>query len=268
MRDVQAQPDHRGIPIDRVGIRGLSRPMMVLRMDGPAVPTVGAFSAFTDLGGSVRGTHMSRIAQRASLWDGQVPCPSSAGEFLGDLISSLGALRGEMKVKFPFFLPKESPVTGMSGSIKLKVSVKATLDASSRDGGLGFWLSVATPVLTLCPCSKEISRFGAHNQRALVRIRVRSLKMIWIEELAALAEDNASSPLYPVLKRMDEQFVTERSYERPRFVEDLARDCAVALSKDPRVQGFSVKVTSFESIHQHDAVAEVLGGMEIEFPGK
>ncbi|EHM09656.1 TIGR00294 family protein [Thermanaerovibrio velox DSM 12556] len=259
MRDLQSEADPRGVPIERVGIRGLTRPMMVMSKDGSPVPSVGTFSVFTDLPMNLRGTHMSRLAELASSWEGRVPCPRSAEEFLRSLIEALDARRGGMKVKFPYFVPKRSPVTDLPGVLQVQASVKAELDVEDPAGGLRFFLSVTTPVLTLCPCSKEISRFGAHNQRASVRIRVRSMDMIWIEELVEMAERNASSPLYPILKRRDERFVTESSYERPRFVEDLARDCALELKKHPAVRGFSVKVTSFESIHRHDAVAEVIG---------
>ncbi|MCX7828790.1 MAG: GTP cyclohydrolase FolE2 [Thermanaerothrix sp.] len=259
MRDLQSEIDHRGVPIERVGIRGLTRPMTVISKDASPVPTIGSFSLFTDLPTHLRGTHMSRLAELASSWDGPVPCPKSAEEFLRSLLRSLDARRAEMKVKFPYFVPKRSPVTNLPGVLEVKASLKAELDLKKDRKGVDFFLSVTTPVLTLCPCSREISRFGAHNQRASVRIRVRSKEMIWIEELAELAERNASSPLYPVLKRRDEQFVTESSYGRPRFVEDLARDCALELKEDPRVRGFNVKVTSFESIHRHDAVAEVVG---------
>jgi GTP cyclohydrolase I len=254
VRDLQSERDLRGIGLNRVGVRGIKRPMEVLSMEGPALHTVGRFCAFTDLPPDVRGSHMSRIAQLVLQWDGRVPCPSSARELLSSLSSSLGASASEAEVRFPFFVPKASPVTRIPCPLEVRCRVLASL----RGEDLSFRLAVKVPVKTLCPCSREISSFGAHNQRARVTIEVGSRRMIWIEELVAVAEENASSPVYPVLKRQDERFVTEGAYMRPRFVEDLARDCAARLLEDPRVESLRVRVVSHESIHDHDAVAEVI----------
>ena len=170
------------------------------------------------------------------------------------LCSKLDASEASIKFDFPYFVRKKAPVSGIESFMRYETS----LEGISRGSEFDMKVGVGVPVQTLCPCSKEISRVGAHNQRAFVRLKVRSSGLVWFEELIRTVEDASSTPLYTLLKREDEKFVTERAYETPRFVEDLARELAMALDRDDRIVWYHISVTSAESIHRHDAFVELV----------
>ncbi len=257
MKDVQNAPDYRNIPLDEAGISSLSYPVTILDRENREQSTVAEISMSVDLPRYFKGTHMSRFievltASGCSFTGGTIPV------ILKNLKESLSAESATIRVEFPYFIQREAPVSGA----RAKMSYRCVFTGESKPEGDDFTLTVTVPVSTLCPCSKEISAVGAHNQRGFITIEVRTLKMedgsfsmLWIEELVELAERSASSPLYTILKRSDEKFVTEQAYENPVFVEDMVRNASRELMEDPRVRSFTVKAENHESIHNHNAYA-------------
>jgi len=255
--DCAAEADARGVAIDQVGIRGLRYPIVVWDKERRSQPTVAELSLSVGLPADEKGTHMSRFVEvlehhRGELTLGTVP------ELLAEIQRRLEARTAHLEARFPYFLERRAPVSGVASLMEYRCAFVA----SRLDDHLDFTLEVEVPVTTLCPCSKAISRYGAHNQRGLVRARLGLTDMVWIEDVVALIEAQASSPLYALLKREDEKHVTERAYERPRFVEDLVRDTALALADLPGVGTTEVEVENLESIHNHSAWAVVRWGAE------
>ena len=253
MKDLQNQRDHRNLPIDRVGIRGIRYPITVLDRNNREQPTVATIDMAVGLPKEFRGTHMSRFVEILNQYRWKIHT-RTVSEILKRIMEKLPSHSAYMKVQFPYFVEKVSPVSRVPSLMSYNVELEATL---FEDGRKDTTLTVEVPVMTLCPCSKEISTRNAHNQRALVRISVRMKRMVWIEELIEVAERHASSQLYSLLKREDEKFVTEYAYEHPVFVEDLVRDIAIELKKDQRISWFRVEAESMESIHNHNAFAVV-----------
>jgi GTP cyclohydrolase I len=251
--DVQAAPDGRALAIDRVGIRSLRHPVTVARPDGTAQPTVATFDMYVALPGHVKGTHMSRFIEIAQGLDGPL---SVAGfrDLMARMLARLDAEAGYIEARFAYFVSKRAPASGVESLMDYEVSFRAEV----RPGhGYDFTLTVVVPVTSLCPCSKEISEYGAHNQRSHVTIAATIEGEIAVETLIAVAERHASCELYGLLKRPDEKWVTERAYDNPKFVEDLVRDVALELARDERVVAFTVESENFESIHNHSAYALV-----------
>jgi len=180
--------------------------------------------------------------------------PADLDEILDDMLKTFESDRAHIDIRFPYFIRKKAPVSGLESLMEYTCGLE-----SQKDGKLSMIYSVEVPVNNLCPCSKEISEYGAHNQRGIIRIRVRTRRFIWFEELISIAESSASSPLYTTLKRVDEKYVTEQAYANPRFVEDAARETALKLKLDDRVDDFQVEVENFESIHNHNAYACITG---------
>jgi GTP cyclohydrolase I len=259
VQDVQGSPDLRRIAINKVGVKGLRHPVLVKERSGGFQPTVAEFNMYVSLPHDFKGTHMSRFVEILSGNERTISVESFRG-MLFEVASRLGAETGYIEMKFPYFVEKRAPVTGVAGLMDYEVTflgrVSEGVDTHST--------RVIVPVTSLCPCSKKISAYGAHNQRTHITLTVESREMIWIEELIDLAEQNASSQLYAVLKRPDEKFVTEQAYDNPKFVEDLARDVAVSLNADPRVLSYVVEVENFESIHNHSAYALIEGPPKLE----
>jgi GTP cyclohydrolase I len=258
MKDVQSAADTRGIPIDRVGITKLSYPIRVMSRDGELVPTVADITMSVGLPHRLRGTHMSRFLEVLVHQRGEIT-PRSLSEMLRDLKERQNVESAQIEVSFPHFIEKMAPVSGAVA----KVACHCTLLASCNRSRDELSIRVVVPVKTVCPCSKEISDYGAHNQRGHVTIEA-SLKIskkvwawIWIEELVEVAERSASAPVYALLKRPDERHVTMQAYDNPVFVEDLVRNASLLLKKDSRIAGFTVQAVNQESIHAHDAFAEV-----------
>jgi len=249
--DTQAGRDERRLAIQRVGIKDVRYPL-TLRIGGATLPSVGRWALDVALPAEQKGTHMSRFV--ACLDAIEAPLDAAAmRELLAAMLKSLAADEGRIEVRFPFFLRKRAPVSGTPSLLEYQ----GRWVAESRGGATTIEAEVTVPVKSLCPCSKEISDYGAHNQRTHVTIRVVLLAEVEWHELVRYAEDAASSEIWPLLKRADEKWVTERAYENPKFVEDLARDIALALNADPRVGRYSVEIENFESIHAHSAYARI-----------
>ena len=257
--DMQATPDTRGIAIDQVGISDLRYPIQILDREGMPFPTVAMISMSVHLPHHFKGTHMSRFLEVLSLHEGEVTM-NTLPAILHDLKQRLDAEEAHIELSFTYFVTKKAPVTGSPA----KVGCDCTFLGISKGTKDQFTLRVTVPVTTLCPCSKEISDYGAHNQRGYVTLEVTpkpkpsgGWELIWIEELIDVAERSGSAPVYALLKRPDERHVTMQAYENPVFVEDVVRNAAALLKSDSRVASFSVRAVNHESIHDHNAFAVV-----------
>jgi len=249
--DTQSARDERSLAIQRVGIRGLRYPLQ-LAIDGEVCPTVAEWALDVALPAEQKGTHMSRFVA----WLDALAGPFDAAVLRREsarMLELLGAERGQVEARFPFFLRKRAPVSGVASLLEYQ----GRLIAEASTTATTIWAEVTVPVKSLCPCSKEISDYGAHNQRSHVRIKAELRGEISWLELVRFAEDAASSEIWSSLKRADEKWITERAYENPKFVEDLVRDVALALNADERVGRYLVDVENFESIHAHSAVARI-----------
>jgi GTP cyclohydrolase I len=257
MPDVQGRADLRDMPIQRVGIKSLRYPLRVL-VAGKAQATVGNWTLDVALGAAQKGAHMSRLIAWLEALEQRGVCLSAKtlAQELPAMLALLEAKDGRIEVQFPFFVRKAAPVSGLQSLMEYD----GHWVAEQRAGQTCLSMQAVVPVKSLCPCSKEVSDEGAHNQRSHISMRVElrdlALGMDW-SELVRFAEDNASSELWGLLKRPDEKWVTERAYANPKFVEDLIRDVAVALEADPRIGSFRVEVVNHESIHAHDAYAVI-----------
>jgi GTP cyclohydrolase I len=249
LADIQSSRDERNIAIDRVGVRGVKYPIVVLDCEREVQHTVGDFTLTVDLPHQFKGTHMSRFIEVLSAHQREVSVRSIPA-ILDTLREKLDAERAHIEVTFPFFIEKKAPVTGMPSMMEYLCSFLA-----EKDGKLDFVLQVQVPVTTLCPCSKEISAYGAHNQRGVVTARVRFTEHIWLEEIIRMVEESASCELFPLLKRPDEKWVTEKAYDTPRFVEDVLREVALRFDADERIVWYEIEVENHESIHAHNAYA-------------
>jgi len=251
MEDIQSQIDHRNIDIDKVGVKGIYYPITVLDKNMGEQHTVAEISMYVSLPRYYKGTHMSRFVEILNRHSKRISL-QNLSEILEEVKQRLDAESAHMEVRFPYFIKKMAPVSGAPAFMEYRCAFIGTL-AKRMD----LIVQIDVPIMTLCPCSKEISEYGAHNQRARVRLNVRFKKFVWIEDLITLVETNASSELYSVLKRQDEKYVTEYAYNKPMFVEDVVRDIALKLNNDPNIIWFSVECESFESIHNHNAYAYI-----------
>ena len=251
--DVQAERDERHLAIERVGIKGLRYPLPFA--DGDATQaTIATCNVYVALPEEQKGTHMSRLVElleeRAA--PGAFPLTvAMLKPLVADLVARLSAPGGRIEIAFPFFVRKLAPVSGVASLLDVDVQLTAELASGAFTATLG----VSVPVTSLCPCSKEISEYGAHNQRSLVTIVVRPREPLQVTDLVRIAEDAASCELYGILKRADEKYVTERAYDNPKFVEDMVRDVAAVLNLDERIDAYVVESENFESIHNHSAYA-------------
>jgi len=249
--DIQSTPDKRNIPIDKVGVKRVKYPMHLRVRDDGTMQTVGYFTLTVDLPKEFKGTHMSRFLEVLGEHNHDLSA-ETIPLVLQRLRERLKADTAHLEVQFTYFREKAAPVTGKTGMMGYECSFIAT-------GGVtnDFQIEVIVPVTTLCPCSREISDYGAHNQRGYVRAKVRPAanSFLWIECLIDAIEASGSAQLYPVLKRPDEKFVTEQAYNNPRFVEDMVREVAIAFDKDDRILDYEIEVENHESIHDHNAYA-------------
>ncbi|MFZ1322035.1 MAG: GTP cyclohydrolase FolE2 [Ignavibacteria bacterium] len=250
--DVQNQTDIREIPIDKVGVKNLKYPVAVKDRDNELQHTIATVSMTVDLPKEFKGTHMSRFVEILQNEDREIHV-DSIDSLLLKMQKRLNANSSHIEIEFPYFKMKNAPVTGKPSLIDYMVKFHAVRSGKKKD----FVLTVKVPVTTLCPCSKNISRYGAHNQRGEVTVSVRFRNTIWIEDLITIVESSASSELYSLLKREDERFVTERAYENPVFVEDLVRNVVMKLKKKKNIIWYSVEAENFESIHNHNAYAHI-----------
>ncbi|NVB38767.1 GTP cyclohydrolase I FolE2 [Pseudenhygromyxa sp. WMMC2535] len=262
MQDVQALPDDRELALDQVGVSGLRHPIVVLDRAAEKQRTVADISMSVSLPREQKGTHMSRFVEALAEHHGEVTM-RTLPKILRDLRERLDADSAHIEVRFPYFLERAAPVSGARALMDYECAFIGELEGERDD----FVLRVRVPVTSLCPCSKAISDYGAHNQRGYVSISVRTGSdsrgepaLVWIEELVELAERCASAPVYPLLKRPDERHVTMQAYDNPVFVEDMVRNAARVLRDDPRVVWFEVHAENHESIHNHSAFARVSWG--------
>ncbi len=250
LTDKQNEPDIRGLRIDKVGVRGLRIPLQVRDKSHQLQNTVARVGMFVDLPKEFKGTHMSRFVEVLNS-HGSVVHVENIPDMLRAMQAKLQAQTAHLEMEFPYFLVKKAPVSGKEGVLDYNVR----FDASMNGNDLDFLLTVRVTVTTLCPCSKAISKYGAHNQRGEVTVQVRSDRIVWIEEIISLVESSGSSEMYSLLKREDEKAVTERAYENPVFVEDLVRNVALRLNAHPDVAWYKVEAENYESIHNHNAYA-------------
>ncbi|MBN9460189.1 MAG: GTP cyclohydrolase I FolE2 [Burkholderiales bacterium] len=250
--DIQSQRDERRIAIDAVGVHGLRHPLTI-RSGSASQPTVAAVTMTVGLDARTRGTHMSRFVELLETQAAPVDQPRFAA-LVAQMLDRLEADSGAIDLRFPWFVTKRAPVSGVRSRLDHDVHWHGSL----RDGRYVFRMGVRVPVTSLCPCSRAISDYGAHNQRSLVAIEAEPCGEMPIDDLIAVAERHASCEVYGLLKRPDEKFVTERAYDNPRFVEDLVRDIAADLDRDRRVARYRVEAENFESIHNHSAFARIV----------
>jgi GTP cyclohydrolase I len=248
--DVQGSADSRRIAIDKVGIKDIRHPVRVRDRNEGEQHTVATFNMYVYLPHNFKGTHMSRFVQILNSHEREISV-GSFKEMLREMAERLESEAGHIEMRFPYFVNKRAPVTGVQSLLDYDVSFIGEI----RKGRPVMYIKVVVPVTSLCPCSKEIAEFGAHNQRSHVTVQVRNRGFMWIEEIIDLVEAQASCELFGLLKRPDEKYVTERAYNNPKFVEDMVRDVAGILNADERVGAYRVESENFESIHNHSAYA-------------
>ena len=248
--DVQATADIRHLAIDQVGIKSIRHPIKVKERAGGVQHTIATFNMYVGLPHHFKGTHMSRFVEILNSHERELSVESFQ-VMLREMVTRLEAVSGCINMNFPYFVNKAAPVSGVRSMLDYDVTFVGEIE----NGKPSFSMKVLTPVTSLCPCSKKISERGAHNQRSHVTVTARTRGFVWIEEIIDIVEREASCELYGLLKRPDEKFVTERAYDNPKFVEDMVRDIAAILNKDPRIEAYTVESENFESIHNHSAYA-------------
>jgi GTP cyclohydrolase I len=252
IEDVQSSADTRRIPINKVGIKDIRHPIRIKERTGSEQHTVANFSMYVHLPQDFKGTHMSRFVEILNNYERELTVESFK-EMLTDMTARLESGEGHIQMTFPYFINKKAPVSGVQSLLDYEV----TFIGERKDGESCMRIKVVVPVTSLCPCSKKISAYGAHNQRSHVTVSCKAKGFIWIEEIIDIVEKEASCELYGLLKRPDEKYVTERAYDNPKFVEDMVRDIAVKFNADERIRAYTVESENFESIHNHSAYAMV-----------
>lgn len=248
--DVQNRADTRHIAIDKVGIKNARYPVIVRDRSAGLQHTVATFSMYVSLPHNFKGTHMSRFVEILNSHE-QAMSVDSFKDMLHEMAIRLESESGHIEMRFPYFVAKQAPIS----KVKSLLDYDVTLIGEIHNGTPIMYIKVMVPVTSLCPCSREISEYGAHNQRSHVTVCVRTEGFTWIEEIIDLVEQEASCQLYGLLKRRDEKYVTEYAYDHPKFVEDMVRDVAIRLNRDPRFSAYTVESENFESIHNHSAYA-------------
>jgi GTP cyclohydrolase IB len=251
MPDVQGASDGRNVAIDKVGVKGVQYPITLRQACGGEQHTVATINLYVSLPKHKKGTHMSRFLEILNRHH-QAITPQQIIPILHEVKTKLDAADAHVEMAFPYFIEKGAPVTGAKGLMNYDCTFEGT-----SNGLDDFIMGVKAPATSLCPCSKEISRYGAHNQRCTITARVRTNKMLWIEDLVKIMEGAASAQVYAVLKRPDEKYVTEQAFDNPKFVEDIIRDLAMALNREERVTWYHIESENFESIHNHNAFAMI-----------
>jgi GTP cyclohydrolase IB len=257
LTDVQSLKDHRCLDIDRVGVKDIRYPIIVRDRSRGQQNTIASINMYVKLPHSFKGTHMSRFLEVLAEYD-QAISIASLPDLLDKIRSRLDAEEAHIELKFPYFIHKTAPVSKSVALMDYQIEFLAVLNGDKYS----MIMKVMVPVTSLCPCSKEISDAGAHNQRSHVTVSLQFRKFVWVEEIIDLVESNASCQLYTILKRPDEKYVTEKAYANPQFVEDMVRSVAADLEKDSRVNWFTVESENFESIHNHSAYALIEGGQK------
>ena len=252
IEDVQSRKDTRRIAINKVGIKDIRHPVVVKDRSDGEQHTIANFNMYVNLPHNFKGTHMSRFVEILNQHEREISVESFK-EMLTEMTERLEAVSGHIEMSFPYFVNKKAPVSKVASLMDYDVSLIGEIN----DGKVITHIKVVVPVTSLCPCSKKISEYGAHNQRSHVTVSARTRGFIWIEEIISMIEGEASCELYGLLKRPDEKFVTERAYDHPKFVEDMVRDVAVRLNEDDRIDAYVVESENFESIHNHSAYAMI-----------
>ena len=252
MIDIQNRRDHRRVEINKVGVKDIEYPITVLDKRNKFQHTVGRVNMYVNLPQQFKGTHMSRFIEILNEYRGTINI-KAISTILGQMKEKLNAESAYLEVEFPYFIEKRAPMSGA----KSLMGYTCQFLASLTNGRHSLVVGITVPVTTLCPCSKEISKKGAHNQRSIVSVKVTFRKFFWIEDLIRIVENSASSAVYSLLKRSDEKFITEKAYDNPMFVEDVVRNVALKLNSHPNITWFSVESENLESIHNHNAYAYV-----------
>jgi len=247
--DIQNQPDYRNINIDKVGVKGIKYPIIVSDRSNKIQHTIADINFYVELPHHHRGTHMSRFVEVINHYH-EEEIIFNLEKLLAEIKNSLKADASYIEIRFPYFMKKKAPISKISSLLNYECIFKASLADKYT-----FWIGVIVPVTTLCPCSKEISLFGAHNQRSIVTLFVMYSEFVWLEELIELIEQTCSCDIFPLLKRADEKYVTEKAFNNPMFVEDIIRELTIKLSSDQRILDFEIESENFESIHNHNAYA-------------
>jgi GTP cyclohydrolase I len=250
IEDVQARADSRRIPINKVGIKDVYHPVRVKDRASVEQHTIANFNMYVALPHNFKGTHMSRFAEVLHMNEREISVETFR-DILVEMTEKLNAQSGHIEMSFPFFVMKKAPVSG----VESLMNYQASLIGELHNGKPELWLKVVVAATSLCPCSRDISKYGAHNQRSHITIKAKVEGHMWLEELIDIAEQEASCEVYSILKRADEKYVTERAYENPKFVEDIVRDVAVRMNREDRVRAYVVEAENFESIHNHSAYA-------------
>ena len=251
--DVQNSADRRHIAINKVGIKDIRHPIQVKDRSGLVQHTVANFNMYVDLPHQFKGTHMSRFVEILNSHEREITVQSFR-EMMSEMTERLDAECGHIEMQFAYFINKKAPVTGVESLLDYEVS----FIGEYKNNESCVAIKVVVPVTSLCPCSKKISEYGAHNQRSHVTVNVRTNGFIWIEDIIDIVEKEASCELYGLLKRPDEKAVTERAYDNPKFVEDMVRDVAARLNEDDRIAAYTLESENFESIHNHSAYAMII----------
>lgn len=260
MKDVQNERPNIYMLLDKVGIKELKYPCFIKRKGGKVVEQVAEISIFATLPKRYRGTHMSRFLEiLEEFYSKQEQFPKELEKFLRKVCDALGSQRAYLELKTPFVIEKISPISQKRNKLVFNLMMKGMYEKLPKSSNYTFLLGAEVWGNSTCPCSKEISRFGAHNQRVKSLVWINYKEEIWFEDLVELIENSFSSPLFSLLKREDEKFVTEKSYSNAKFVEDIAREIAFNLQKNEDIIGYKVEVESFESIHLHNAYACIKG---------
>ncbi len=252
MPDVQNTLDTRCLAIDKVGIKDIKYPVRIKDRAGREQYTIANFNMYVNLPHDFKGTHMSRFVEILNEHDAEITVQSFK-DMLIEMLKRLEANSGYIEMTFSYFVRKTAPVS----AVKSLLDYEVTFIGQIIDGKPSITVKVVVPVTSLCPCSKKISEYGAHNQRSHVTVTAKTNDFIWIEDIIDLVEKEASSELYGLLKRPDEKHVTERAYENPKFVEDMVRDVAKKLNEEERITAYILESENFESIHNHSAYAMI-----------
>lgn len=256
MNDVQKEAAEHEVDLDKVGVKGVRYPIVVLDKNNKYQNTVAIINMYVNLPRHFRGTHMSRFIEILDQHSRRMTL-HNIGPILAEMKDKLDAKSAHLEVAFPYFIEKTAPVSGQKST--MVYDCKFIASESDHDELV---LEVNVPVMSLCPCSKEISDRGAHSQRSIVTVKLKSEELVWIEDIVKLVEEAASSDLYALLKREDEKYITEKAYDNPRFAEDMVRQIAVELGNIPQITWFSVETENYESIHNHSAYAAVTRDMK------
>ena len=258
MNDVQKEVAEHEVDLDKVGVKGVRYPIVVLDKKNKSQKTVAVINMYVDLPMHFRGTHMSRFIEILNRHSGKMMI-HNIGNILSEMREKLEAKSAHLEIAFPYFIEKAAPVSGQKSIMVYDCKFNAS--QNDRDE---FVLEVNVPVMSLCPCSKEISDRGAHNQRSIVTVKVKTDELVWIEDIVHIVESAASSEVYALLKREDEKYITEKAYDNPKFAEDIVRQIAVDFENTPHITWFSVETENFESIHNHNAYAAVSRNVRTE----